>query len=181
MWKLFLVLFIWFLIYLWHSSLNLAEEIKNEPTVTVNEPKIDQPPASPWLYDELVDWMTGEKTRTATNYSTNKVWFAFPYEWWSYFTLNIIEVDWRTWIGFSVSKGHIASEHDYNARIKFDDWETFETEYFRSWNWNLDTIMFKQTDKILAWLKNSNSMKVEVWYYKSWSAIAEFNTHGFEW
>lgn len=42
----------------------------------------------------------------------------------------------RSFVGFSVSNGHIANGKEHKARIKFDDGETFEEEYIRSWNWS---------------------------------------------
>lgn len=53
---------------IWNSAMEdfseSKEQVSGNETIK-NEPEIDQPPANPWVYDEYVDSMTWEWTRTA--------------------------------------------------------------------------------------------------------------------
>lgn len=144
-----------------------------------NDTKMDQPPAEPWDYWEHIDEMTGEKFKTATNISTNSVNLSFPYNGGSYFSIDIMEFKWKSFVSMKVSNWQIASEYDSDARIKFDDWETFDVKYTR-WR-DLSQIIFDEKADLISKMKWKKKMKVEVYLNWDWPKIAEFRVEWFEW
>jgi hypothetical protein len=151
------------------TTLALLASNKTEPTAT-------------WSYDSCSDKMDGKKGLFATCTSTNQVYFDFPYNGGSTFTLMVRNEDHQNNVILLIDKGQFQTgiEGSY-GRIKFDDEEPMRITYNESTTSRSDLVFLSPASKIISKLKKAKKVMIETQFFQEGRQQAEFNVEGLKW
>ena len=146
----------------------------------VAEPKAE--PKANWEYEVKEDKMDSKKSYYASCTSTNKVYFDFPYEGGSTFTLLVRNMNKTNEVLLFVSKGQFQTDYDGSTgRIKFDDEEPFNITYTEPDSGSSTLVFLHPEKKIIQKLKTAKKVTIETRFFQDGKALAEFDVSGLEW
>lgn len=163
------------------------ETTSNEQTTVLNaEEAIDEAErtleqVTNWHSRESTDEMSGKTRFFNSTFSTNKLYFDFPYNGGSSFTLTVRNMNGRNEVLLSTEKGQFMSSYSHNVRLKFDENSPITVGYEEPSDASSGLIFLEASSKIIANLKKGKKLKIEAPFYQEGSQIIEFDIDGFEW
>jgi hypothetical protein len=136
-----------------------------------------------WRYAMSPDDMGAGEIKTASLKSENEFQFAFPYQGSQRATLTIRQHPrWGLDIFVQVERGQFLScVSDCYASIRFDAGETYQVELAGPADMSSTIRFFRNSPEILAALRTSNTVMMEVDFYNEGRRVLEFGTSGLEW
>jgi hypothetical protein len=155
-----------------------AKKAKAAPSVGADKPEV----VDNWNYSEDKDEMTGKKTYFAMCYSENKVFFEFPYDGGSSFTLGVRKSPSGTDVYLSVSKGQFLTSYDGSSmRVKFDDEPPVTYTYNGTSDGSSDVIFIGSKSRFISKLRKAKRVSLEPEFYQAGKQIVKFNVEGLKW
>jgi len=136
-----------------------------------------------WNYRESQDEMSGDTRYFASSYSTNRINFDAPYAGGSSFDLIIRNMDGKTSVLMTVSKGQfiLGYGESKKARIKLDEEAPFTMTYSSSNDGSADVIFFDYPSKLIGEIKKAKKLMIEASFYSAGRKVVYFDVEGLEW
>jgi hypothetical protein len=155
-----------------------AASTGSSSTVSKSEAPVN---SSSWVYSEQKDEMRQQTQYFATNDSTNKADFDFPYNGGSTLEIVIRKTSGLAAM-FTIDKGQfICYSNDCSANVKFDD-QKIEKFSLSSSNTDSSTVLFVDNKKrFLNELKKSKKVIIELQFYGTGPRQFSFDSQGLEW
>lgn len=162
--------------------ISIISDTGNNNYVSNNSYQENVPKVETWYYTQKENEMTWDTMYFAILNSNNKANFSFPYNWWSTLVLTVRNwyEKWKNEVILKISKWQFLSDRN-SIKIRFDDKTAFDVWYNEPADHSSDTIFLKSSSKIIEWLKTAKTMKIEVWFFREWSHVMEFNVEWFNW
>jgi len=132
-----------------------------------------------WAYGQEYDRMTEETRYLAAVKSPELVYFDFPYQGGSELTMTIRKRGSVLDIYFKISNGQFLTNQ--MARIKFDDGKPFDVSLIEPADYSTGLIFIDYTSKVLARIKKSNIMIIELPFYQEGNRSFIFDVRKLKW
>ncbi len=136
-----------------------------------------------WKYSEEENKMEGTKEFYATNTSTNKIEFEFPYDGGSTFDLLVRNLGKENEVVLTVSKGQFMTSigGSENLKVKFDDEKPMNFSYNSADDASMDVVFLNNSAKFLKKLKTAKKVMIECTFFNAGSKVIEFDVEGLKW
>jgi hypothetical protein len=142
-----------------------------------------QPVPTSWIYSSTQDAMQPKPTQSACVTSSNEVTLSLPYQ---DTTANFCIRDWPghgldTYVKLNADGQILCGIESCSVRVRFDDGgvETFPAVGAAD---NASNIIFlNRTEALIAAVKRSSKMTVELTYYQNGDQTLTFDTHALKW
>jgi len=135
-----------------------------------------------WDYEEIVDKMTGKKTKFAFISSDTQVEFKFPYNGKQRMRL-ALRKSGTTDVIISITKGQYIcpAMEDCLVRVRFDDGKPSVFKVGQPNDHSTTVLFIQNTQRFISQLKKSKKIKIQATFYQEGSVVFEFNTAGLVW
>lgn len=164
----------------------LGAESEGTTETVKPEQKVEKPKSSPfkdiksknWNYSTSKDELDGSASYIAEVISTNTVHFRFPYQGGSKARVTILKKENSPlFIAISISKGQFSFRDGEIMRVKFDNDPVGGVVVSPSNNGNFNIIGVSglDADLLIAGIKRSKKMKLELSFYEYGNETFDFN------
>jgi len=150
---------------------------------TLSSIPVSSPYASGWDYSSRVDQMRNQAITYASLVSDTILYFDFPYDGGTTFTLTLRKSGDNTDVMLIASKGQFTcfDSSEDRVQMKFDEGEVLHYSCGRSADGSSNVIFLGPEDMILRKLKASHHLTIEAQFYQEGSRQIDFSTEGLRW
>ncbi len=133
-----------------------------------------------WSYYEDVDKMTSSTTYFAQCTANNKLYFEFPYDGGSVFTLILRKKGETLDLILNATKAQFVNINS-NVRVKFDDKQPVNYDFSMANDGSANLIFISSPSTFIAKLKKAKHLIIEATFYQAGAKQVEFDVEGLKW